>query len=371
VPESLLRSKRAIVVAVVATVVGVSAAVMLSGQTTAARAATAPGSTVRASVADAHAEEPTASGGANQELSANGTAVVFSSDAQLDRLSNDGNEAVYVRDLRNDRTIMISRGQFTRPAPPSSSSVPPTTTTTTTTTTTNPPTFEPPRLAGKPLLSLNGRRQQQEPVFGEVAPDGGSTEPTISADGRFVAFVTRAANIVVADDDNSRDLLLCDRDPDGDGQFDEQREDGSLIYRYFRVNEPDWVEGDGFRYRNDAPRVPKLSDSANRIVWQDRVSDDSGFSFTTVLTTPVTQVGPGAIETLAPALGELPPRALTQPDVSADGRFVVMVGDYISQGTEGGFPFQAVIRKDLATHSVARVDWDVNTTPGKPVVLST
>lgn len=370
-PESLLRSKRAVAVAVVATVAGVSAAVLLSGQTTAARAATAPGSTVRASVADASADSA-GSGGENQELSANGTTVVFSSYERLDRLSNAEREAVYIRDLRNDRTIMISRGQFTRPEPPPSSSQQPLPTPTTTTTTTE-PTFEGPKLAGKPLLSLNGKRQEA-PEFGETAPTGGSTDPTISADGRFVAFVTRADNIVVADDDTSRDLVLCDRDPDGDGQFDEQRDDGSLVYSYYRVNDPKWVTSDGIRTRTDSPMRPKLADDANRIVWEDQLVTDSLGYHHIVRTAPLTPVGPGAVAEIRPTLDGLLPTNLSQPDVSSDGRFVVMVVDYTRSEGGGEFPaqipFHTVLRVAVGTGAVTRVDWDEDTTPGKPVPLS-
>ncbi|MFI7680671.1 choice-of-anchor D domain-containing protein [Actinophytocola sp. NPDC049390] len=363
-PESPLRTQRAVALAVVATVVGVSAVVALSGQTTTAHAATAPGSTVRASVADASApdgEDGTESGGENQELSANGTTVVFSSEARLDALSNDGYEAVYVRDLRNNRTTMISRGQFTRPDPP--------------TITTTTPTYVPPRLAGEPLLSLNGKRKQEEPRFGEVPPTRGSTEPTISEDGRYVAFVTRADNIVVEDDNTSRDLLVCDRDPDGDGEFDERRDDGSLSYRYFRVNEPQWEQGDGDVARIDSPRTPKLSDDATRIVWQDRafVDDSDGYR-QVVRTAPLTPAGPGEVAALGTTLGDLRPTAQRQPDVSADGRFVVLVADYVRREGGGEFyvdvPFHAVIRKDMSTGAVLRVDWDVNTTPDDVAPLS-
>ncbi len=242
-PETLLRGKRAVAVVVAATLVGVSAAVLLSGQNTTALAAAAPGSTVRASVS----EDGERSGGAYSELSANGTTVVFTSYTRLDELSNGETEAVYVRDLRSNRTVMISRGQLTRPEPEPEPTPPATPTTTTTTTTV--PTFTPPRLAGEPLLSLNGKRQPspapEPPEYGEVPPNGYSSDPTISADGRFLAFVTRADNIVVEDADTHEDLLVCDRDPDGDGEFDERREDGSLVYRYFRASEPEYVEGGG------------------------------------------------------------------------------------------------------------------------------
>lgn len=374
-PESLFRSKRAIAMAVVATVVGVSATVLLSGQNTTARAAAAPGSTVRASVSDVETEGGTESGGANQELSADGTAVAFTSYRQLDRLSNVRNEAVYVRDLRANRTVMISRGQLVRPEPPTPAATPTPTTTTTT------PTFTPPKLAGKPLVSLNGKRAQPAPPdLREVSPNGDSSDPTISTDGRYVAFITQADNILVEDDDSDQDLLVCDRDPDNDGEFDEEREGGGLDYRYFRVNEPQWAQGDGYRYRTDFPRRPKLSDDASRIVWEDEFTDANENYHRVVRTAELTPptggaVGdPGAVQIVATPLGNLQPTDQTQPDVSQDGRYVVLVADY--ERTEGGgefpdyIPFHAIIRKDTATGAVTRVDWDETTTPDEPVFLS-
>ncbi|MFC4856137.1 choice-of-anchor D domain-containing protein [Actinophytocola glycyrrhizae] len=360
-PESLLRGKRAVAVAIAATLVGVSAAVLLSGQNTQARAAAAPGATVRASVSDDGAR----SGGANSELSSDGTAVVFTSYARLDELSNDGNEAVYLRDLRNGRTVLISRGQLVRPAEPEPTTAPPTTTTTE-------PTFEPPGLAGEPLVSLNGRRQELE--YREVPPNRGSTDPTVSADGRFVAFITRADNILAEDDDSDQDLLVCDRDPDGDGEFDEERENGELDYRYFRVNEPQWVEGDGGQYRSDYPLRPKLADDASRVVWEDELTDDNGNYYQVVRTAVLTPAGAGPAEVLGTPLGALQPTHQEQPDVSADGRFVVLVADYVRQEGGGEFPvhipFNAVVRKDTVTGAVARVDLDVQTTPEEPAPLS-
>jgi Tol biopolymer transport system component len=354
-------------VVVAATLVGVSAAVLLSGQNTTARAAAAPGATVRASVSS----DGTQTGGAYSEISADGTTVVFSSYARLDELSNAENEAVYVRDLRSGRTVMLSRGQFVRPVDPGptpGSPTPPTTTTTS-------PTFTPPRLAGDPLVSLNGRRQPPPvPEYEEVVPNGSSSDPTVSADGRYVAFTTQADNIIVEDDDTRQDLLVCDRDPDGDGEFDERREDGSLVYRYFRANEPQWQQGDGSVYRTDYPQRPELSDDASRVVWEDERTDDNGTDHEIVRTATVTQAGAGPVEVLGTPLGEYQPTHQRQPDVSADGRFVVLVADYVRQVGGGEFPtyvpFHAVIRKDTVTGAVARVDLDVDTTPAKPVFLS-
>lgn len=369
-PKSLLRSKRAVAMAVVATLVGVSAGVLLSGQSTPARAAAAPGSTVRASVANGtNAQSPR--GGSDQELSADGTTVAFASYSQLTDLKTDGNENVYVRDLRDPtKTVMISRGQFIRPEPEPEP---------------DPPTIGKPRLASDPLLSLNGRRTQPPPLqFGETIPTGSSHSPTISADGRFVAFMTSADNIVPEDDDNDQDLLICDRDPDSDGVFDEEREGGGLDFRYFRVNQPQFVEGEGGSYRVDYPSSPKLSDDASRIVWEDTLVQDNGDYLDVVRTSVLRAQAGGTIGALAAApstvqvvqtpLGELNPTAQYWPDVSSDGQFVVLVADYERPESDGEFyyyvPFHTVIRKDMRSGAVLRVDWDVSTTPTDVTFLS-
>lgn len=48
-----------------------------------------------------------------------------------------------------------------------------------------------------------------------------SSSPTISADGRFVAFVSISDNLVVGDANAHADVFLHDRDPDRNGVFDE------------------------------------------------------------------------------------------------------------------------------------------------------
>ncbi len=51
--------------------------------------------------------------------------------------------------------------------------------------------------------------------------DGPSARPRISADGRFVAFVSAATNLVPGDTNAVADVFLPDRDPDGNGVHDE------------------------------------------------------------------------------------------------------------------------------------------------------
>jgi hypothetical protein len=51
--------------------------------------------------------------------------------------------------------------------------------------------------------------------------NGPSGRPSISADGRFVAFDSAATNLVAGDTNNAIDVFLRDRDVDADGVFDE------------------------------------------------------------------------------------------------------------------------------------------------------
>jgi hypothetical protein len=59
-----------------------------------------------------------------------------------------------------------------------------------------------------------------------LATGGGQTDlpsrmPSISADGRFVAFMSDATNLVAGDTNGVSDVFVHDRDPDGNGIFDE------------------------------------------------------------------------------------------------------------------------------------------------------
>jgi hypothetical protein len=56
---------------------------------------------------------------------------------------------------------------------------------------------------------------------GGQALGGESTSPAISANGRFVAFQSRATNLVPGDTNGVMDVFVHDRDADGDGIFDE------------------------------------------------------------------------------------------------------------------------------------------------------
>jgi Tol biopolymer transport system component len=55
---------------------------------------------------------------------------------------------------------------------------------------------------------------------GSVANDGASA-PSISDDGRFVAFTSGATNLIAGDTNATGDVFVIDRDDDTDGQYDE------------------------------------------------------------------------------------------------------------------------------------------------------
>jgi Tol biopolymer transport system component len=82
-----------------------------------------------------------------------------------------------------------------------------------------------------------------------VASDGtqgndASFLPAISGDGRFVAFSSAADNLVAGDTNRYRDVFLHDRDPDGNGIFDEGNATTILISRRTDGGQSDDVSTD-------------------------------------------------------------------------------------------------------------------------------
>jgi Tol biopolymer transport system component len=71
--------------------------------------------------------------------------------------------------------------------------------------------------------------------------NGNSIEPGISGDGRFVAFASQASDFVTPDTNGLNDLFLRDRDPDGNGIFDEGNETTICISRKWTGGESDGV----------------------------------------------------------------------------------------------------------------------------------
>ena len=80
-----------------------------------------------------------------------------------------------------------------------------------------------------------------------VATDGtlaneSSLVPSLSQDGRFVAFLSFASNLVPGDTNGVADIFLRDRDTDADGVFDEPGAVSTI-----RVSQMGTAQGNGPR----------------------------------------------------------------------------------------------------------------------------
>jgi hypothetical protein len=73
-----------------------------------------------------------------------------------------------------------------------------------------------------------------------VQANGASSSPSVSADGRYVAFISQATNLVDGDTNGVADVFLRDRDTDTDGIFDES---GAVSTRRLNLG-PQGVQAD-------------------------------------------------------------------------------------------------------------------------------
>jgi Tol biopolymer transport system component len=333
VPKNPARGRRSTATLTSVSLVLASAAVLLVNPATTplASAAAAPGSPHRATVRGEDTQ--VGDGGFKSMLSGNGESVAFSSFGEFDNLKTGGLENVYVRDLVKRRTVMISRGRFVRPNPSSSSSQ------------------QPPVIKLGPEQALNlqaplAKRAQQLPTV-DVTPDGSSSDPTVSADGRFVAFSTTARNMILEDDSSTRDIVICDRDPNNNGVYDEDV-NGVRDYKYYRV-----PRGEFSGSRN----LPKLSANASRVAW--RQGSEPREIATSALNLPAGTIG--AAEHVPDNLGENGPFDVSDIAISGDGNHIVMRASYF---TGEGSGHEAILSTDMVKREVTRVDFEA---PGKPV----
>jgi Tol biopolymer transport system component len=96
----------------------------------------------------------------------------------------------------------------------------------------------------------------------EVEANGASAQPALSADGRFVVFESEASNLAVLDTNGVSDVFVRDRDPDGNGLFDE----ASATTRRLSV-------ASGGAHANGASRAPALSADGRFVVFESEASN--------------------------------------------------------------------------------------------------
>ncbi|MGW6278559.1 choice-of-anchor D domain-containing protein [Kribbella sp. NPDC055071] len=295
-------------IAVLAGVSGLSTTVPRAG-------AVSPGSTEVVSVG-AEGTDPVGTA-SSPAISADGQQIAFESRDALDpvvRASDDPPDNIYVRDRRAPgRTVLISRGL--------------------------------------PLAFAASRGSSAPYQVAASMEEGGNADslrPTMSADGRYVAFDSLATNLQDGYFDFGRRVVLCDRDPDGDGIFDEQRPDGAMDYRYLYVGLP---PGDAGPTTGTAP---SLSADGGVIAWLEQ---PPGASQPDVVVAHVLKDAAGQPKAplpetfLRPALEGV---AHASPQVSANGQQVVFATGDCSAGC---LPGTATIQVfELGTGQTSRID---------------
>jgi len=189
--------------------------------------------TERVSVSSAGAQGTDSSSCEATSLSADGTLMAFESTAtNLVPGDTNGNNDIFVRDIVAGTTTRVSvsstgvqgndvsvgpsvsgDGRFVAWQSQATNLVPMDTST--------PDAFVRDRLLNKTTrVSVSGAG---------VRGNGSSGAPRLSHDGRFVAFLSVATNLVAGDTNGRQDIFVRDRDPDGNGTFDEGSDTTELI----------------------------------------------------------------------------------------------------------------------------------------------
>ncbi|GAA4428830.1 hypothetical protein GCM10023148_32970 [Actinokineospora soli] len=227
-------------------------------------------------------------------ISGNGRHIVFSSRGDYTDIFNDFGVNVFARDLVTGVTTQISVG------------------------------FSP--TSGPPVY--------------DRSPNGDSSQPAISADGRFVAFVTRATDIAPhtgdIPNDDAPDVVVRDRDADGNGTLD----DSTPVFR--RISES-WDE-QGY------PTRPAISGNGQVVVWTDEESTPYEF-FTKVLMRRLSGGAPAGPVTRV--TGDPSPNDnfyetdAYDATVSADGTHVAMAVEF-TEFAEPGLRAEPMLRMNAA-----------------------
>ncbi len=145
-------------------------------------------------------------------------------------------------------------------------------------------------------------------IAGGAAGNGWSDRPCVSADGRYVAFESVANNLVSGDLNMSRDVFRLDRDPDGNGIFDDVLTGGML-----RVS-----EASGAVVQADSEHAT-ISASGHRVAFASDQPNLVSGDINGVRDVFVADIPNGAMVLASPGSSQ----ASDWPELSGDGTFVV------------------------------------------------
>jgi|GEM_PF-970110 len=165
---------------------------------------------------------------------------------------------------------------------------------------------------------------------GGIEGNFGSDRVTLSADGRFVAFRSKADNLVPGDDlsfdadscpscTGVRDVFLQDRDVDVNGVLDEPGQIATTRISVSTAGDPGDRDTGGPKMSGDGTVVAMVGTTTNLVAGDTNYSDDV---FARILATAVTErvsVGSAGAQASTPILA--PPDS-DDTTMSGDGRFV-------------------------------------------------
>jgi uncharacterized repeat protein (TIGR01451 family) len=191
-------------------------------------------------------------------------------------------------------------------------------------------------------VSVSSRERQGNADSGLI---GVAAYPAISSDGRFVAFVSEADNLVAKDTNGTPDVFVRDRQLS-------TTERVSLISTGQQAN----GSSHGPAISADGRFVAFESDAQNLLPTPDP------FSFVDQVYVRDRQTGTTEIISVNDA-GEPGNSLNTQPDISADGRFVVFssFADNLVPGTQSGLQ---VYLRDRAAGTIERITENSSGEPG-------
>jgi Tol biopolymer transport system component len=197
--------------------------------------------------------------------------------------------------------------------------------------------------------------------------DGDSDQPSISGDGRYIAFRTTSQNIA-SDPDAAAGIVVCDRDPDGDGTLDDACRYTKISFTKEYAPGNPRISADGLRISYDvapvvpisimaAPARPALTLPNAEQGWVDVVNlhhgahgnlDDVKDDDRTFATAPPTLDVGGATHTLS-----------WQGDsaMAAGGTHVAFVAHYLAPSPADATA-DAVFEYDVSATTVVRLDVD-------------